>query len=567
MQIVADDLDNIKVLPKLRHPDEKGRIFRIIWVLGLVSDSSQCYVSLLFQNIISGYTIVDVIPPELLSYCAVGSHIRDGQKTFVHPPVGQRLKFTIDSTDNNPFIEAGKAFSDDTYDLTLNNRNYYLPDCRQQLCFVQQSGNTKIIIPCFVLAAAYYFKSSSLREAILVRKLESLFHECTLDQDTRHATIRLTDAGNVGDARCIARLQLDDFAQQRLNLCKDHLYANKYDNYDSLKSLKIDFPVKQQLTIKARGCLSENIDGSKTFVVFEIIEEDSNFPFDTIDIYHNRQEESSAGAGSYPENRTKNSRNLSMLNPSPNIVRQFLESSPCLENLNEERVKEFRIPILKNSSSEQKSSYPVYENTPSDLSSQPIAPTEAPVAVANIREKKSGEDKISFNLDEFNKLVSPLGTDSESTADEAYREITDYKCEIGTVWKRSWATSCLSLKESYDHSPTNRRKYAYVTFKYLEQNICLLELDQISLPGNGCSTLILISTHEINKETCDLCIMGYVLNESLSRRGSALSEKEIRLQIKKHPQLGDEVGYSSWRRKVMEKIEGAIKCGTNYIPV
>lgn len=553
---MPDNLDDIKVLPRLSHPDEKGRIFRLVWVLDLVSDSSQCYVSLVFQNVKTGFIIVDRIPPELLSYCSVGSYFCSGKK-LSDTVDGQVLQFTINSTNNNQIIDASEAFSDNEYDLSLNvSCHKYSISCKHQSCFVQQVGNTLIVIPCFVIAAAYYFKSTSLRETILSRRIVSLFHECTLDQGSKHATILLKDAGNVGDAKYIARLHLNEFAHQRLNLCKDHLYANKDATY---KRLRIDFPVMQNLMIKARGCLSSNSDGGKTFIVFQIMEEDSLFPFNSIDIYYEKKEDLPNSTINFPANFSKHTSQMSLESPATNIVRRLLTSSPPVNNKYRQEIQENRIPTFKGSSGEH-TSYPEYNKNATDLSSQPSAPTDDPVSEVLIREKEPGSDKRTvFELDEFHKLVSPLESYFTLTVSGDIEKVTGYSCEVKDVWKRKGPTNHLTLKESYNHSTSGRRQCAYISFEFLNHHVYIVEIDQTKLPGKGCSTMVLVSGQAITQDIAELCVKGYVLGHDLKTRERNLKDKGVKFLTKNHPQLGDMGGYISWRLQLMGRVERAMQ--------
>lgn len=555
---MSENLDGIKVLPKLSHPNEKGRTFRLLWALDLVSDSSQCFASLAFQNVKTGFIIIDRIPPELLSYCSAGTYFCDGKKLPL-PVDGQIHQFTINSTDNNQIIDASEAFTDEAYDLSLNaSCHKYATAARHQSCFVQQVGNTTIVIPCFVIAATYYFKSTSLRETILSRKLGSLFHECTLDEDFKHAVIHLKDAANVRDAQYIARLQLSEFALQRINLCKDHLYANKDATY---KRLKIDFPVKQPLKITARGRLTSNPDGRKTFIVFQIIEEDSLSPFDSIDVHYEKREDPSDSAANFPAKLTKHTNQMLMESPATNIVRRFLEGSPTVENRHRKEVRENRIPTIKNTTGEQ-SPYPEYDNTSTDLSSQPSAPTDNPVSEATIQEKDPGDAvRAAFDLEEFGKLAQPLQDYSAFTEYGEAITVTEYSSSNKIVCKRNNGANILTLKESYDHTNSKRRKCVYVTFKVLNRHVCLIEIDQTGLPSKGCSTMVLISTESISDENANLSVKGYVHGHDLEKRAADMGKKSIIFLTKKHPTLGDEAGYIVWRHQLMRKIEIATNKG------
>lgn len=272
---MPDSISEISVLPKMREPSERGRVFRLRWVLNLVSDSSRCYVELLFENVSSGFIIIDSIPPELLSYFTVGS-LCTGGRMLQRSPGGTPLPISITSGENNVFQEAQYALSDEDFDFSFGGRNVMCADLsRKQLCFIQEVAGMKVVIPSFVIAGRYYFMSTSLREAILSRHLDSLYHSCSLDEGSRHATIHLKRAGNQGDAKAIARFALDPFAKARLDLCKNSHYGHRHRGF---QRMKVDFPVKQELTLRCCGELLDRGETGKTFLVLHIDGDNSHFP-------------------------------------------------------------------------------------------------------------------------------------------------------------------------------------------------------------------------------------------------------------------------------------------------
>ena len=388
---MPDSLDDIVVLPKMNQPLENGRTFRLRWVLDLVTDSHRFYVNLVFQNTKTNFILIDSIPPELLSYCTIGSYFTKGKRIYAH--TGTRHTFTIKSTDANNLVEARDAFTDKDFDLSLKDMwPTYSDICHNQLCFVQQVENVKVVIPCFVIAATYYFKSTSLREAILSRRLDSLFHTCTID-DEEHADIHLKPGGNIGDAYDIARFKLDAFANQRL---------------------KVDFPVEQDITITAHGEMANHSDGSKTFIVCAILSEDSQYPFKSIDIHYHKDEsepggKGEGGGGTFPRSRKGSSRRISDKQPSHGYVRHLLESCKRTENPNRKSIKEKLVPVKKPKLDEQKNPETIYDKEKKDLSTQPSAPGERPASKAEVREEDENKlPKFEFSIDTFIQMVQRL---------------------------------------------------------------------------------------------------------------------------------------------------------------
>jgi hypothetical protein len=542
----------------MSHPREKGRVFRLLWVIGLVSNHSKCFVTLAFQHTNSKYVLVDTIPPELLSYCTVGAYYSEGRRWNIRKPDGTSLPFTINSDENNCIIPTADAFSDKEYDLSLKGK---LPDFsnafKNQQCFVQQLNDFKVVIPCFVLVSTYYFKSTSLREAVLSRKMESLFQECSLDHESKHAEIYLKPAGNIGDAKNIVRFVHDDFARSKINLCKDYLYAYRESSH---RPIKADFPVKQKIDIKARGLLTTGNDGGKTFIVFQFEKENSAYPFDTIEIKHdmpeNEEPTDEPRQGDYPKSSRKPGNRLNTKHASDNIVRQLLESSDHIENENAKAIKETNTVIKIPLEDDKKPWYEHSDEVP-ELSTQPGSTKDTNTAGASIREKDEQErEHLVSTLDNFKIFADSLRDFTftiKSGEAEVSGKIVGYNYVEKIVWKRDYVKR-LSKKESYDNSQSNRRKCAYVTFSCHGKNVCLVEIDQAGMTGSGLSTVVLISDAEIRLKAAESVVKGFVLHITLEKRSEELKSQNIHLKTKKHPSTYDEAAQISWRAKLIGKI-------------
>ncbi|MGB4598616.1 MAG: hypothetical protein WBI04_01410 [Trichlorobacter sp.] len=533
-------------------------MFQLLWVLDLVSDSSRSYISLVFQNIQTKFILVDSIPPELIPYCSIGSWFANGKRLHAH--AGKQLTFTIKSTAANNFVEAREAFSDEDFDLSLKGQHQLYSDiCRRQLCFVQQVENIKIVIPCFVIAATYYFKSTSLREAILSRRLDSLFDTCTVDNDG-HASINLKPGGNIGDAYDIARFKLNSFANQRLNVCKNHLMTNQAKPY---QRLKVDFPVEQDLTITGRGKMVNHSDGSNTFIVLDIVSEDSQYPFKSIDIHYHKDENEpdvrgQGGGGTFPKPRCGSSGRMSDKQPAHSNVRHLLESCKPTENPNRKSIKEKKIAIKKPKSDEQKNSIMIYDKEKKDLSTQPSAPGDRPASKAEVREEDENRSpKLEFSIDTFLQMVQRV--QGETHTIQIAGQVTEVTVENlswdeSVVPRRANGGSYVTLRESYNHTTTKLRRCAYVSFKCMGRHVCLVEIDQTNAEHIGCSTRILISGSEIDRSFAEACVKDYVDESLLEDRRKQLGDVGIVLRTINHPHASDGVAMKLWRYRLIRKI-------------
>jgi len=538
-------------------PKRAGKVYRLYWILDLTTDSSRCYVSLLFKDTQTQEVLIDTVPPELLSYCTVGSYFLNGKKVDrLRHPDGHRLEFTIDSAAGNLLIETSGAFSDAEYNLTFNEESIKYSDiCKKQFCFVQQVGDTKIVIPSFAIASAYYFKSSSLRHAILSRNLESLFYNCNKEDGTRHAVIEMKPFGNLGDAKAIARFKLDDVASRNMKVCMNHLYANKNAPY---KRLKFSFPVEQLLTIKARGYLTKGASGNKTFIVYQILREDSCFPFDSLEIIYEKEEPKEIDDGEsvkFPVTKTKHTGHLSDSLPSGGLVRHLLESSDKVENPNEKKIGEIRTAVPK--PPEEKTSQIVYDERETDISLQPGTLDDGETSRGSVKEENEHKPKQASSLANFKPMVDSLSSFSETMTLNKVKvliQVTGYKYTEQFVWKRKQSKVHLTMKESYDNTPQNRRNCAYVSFMCHDRYVWLVEIDQVGLPGNGCSTMVLISKKEISKDSAESVVKDFVQAVTHEKIRTRLGSSDIIFETKNHPEDYEDTTTRDWRNSLLRKV-------------
>lgn len=537
----------------MREPSEKGRVFRLRWVLDLVSDSGRCYVNLIFENISSGYILIDSIPPELLSFFTVGS-LCGGGRMLQRSPGGTPLSISITSDENSTLEEAQRAFSDEDFDLSFGGRNAVYSDiCRKQFCFVQQIAGMKVVIPSFVIAGRYYFMSTSLREAILSRHLDSLYHSCIMDETTKHASIHLKRAGNHGDVKVIARFAIDLFAKTRLELCKNAHYAGQHRGF---QRIKVDFPVKQELSLRCRGELTDHGEGGKTFLVLYIDGDDSRFPFDSLDVLYQPQDPkpdtSLDDTAAFPVPIAKHTGKMVMGAPSRSQVRQLLESTPPLENENDDLIRVTKIPVDSVVLAPESNSHLLFGKERVDLSAQTADGHGQHVAKIDIREKSDEAVESDFNLDIFVQMVSHLRHNPvslRSSNGEQVVTIKDFDLVQSVV-----PGSKLTLKESYDHSTKNRRRCATVRFTCEGLFVCLVEIDQRQIPGGGCSTKVMVSREAIGEGFADMCIHDYLEGKLLASTVERLENEGIVLLTKKHPKPDDLGAQDLWRSKLLEKI-------------
>ncbi|SHJ18500.1 hypothetical protein SAMN02745165_01731 [Malonomonas rubra DSM 5091] len=544
----------------MRDSSNKGYVFRLVWVLDLFSGSSKTYINLVFQNIRTNYILVDSIPPELLSYCTVGTYFRNGKK-LPRKPDGSSVNFTIESTEQNTFTEAEALFTDQDYPLHLNKYfQTYSNVCRKQLCFSQQVGATKIIIPCFVIASTYYFKSTSLREAILARRVRALSRSCTLDQVKGHAEIHLTSRANQKDAQDIARFLLDPFSFDRLNVCANHHYATSKNSYSRIL---VDLPVQQAIPVTARGVYGKDDDGRQAFIVFQIEKEGSLYPFSSLEVLYPSQEKIETGTGrrTFPASQVEHSGKMTRQAPSSGLLRHLLANSSIAENNNLNTIEIIHTPTPNEPETEQPTPEPLTSIAQADLSAQSCEPSDAMVAQGHIQNQdEEDQEKFEFSIDLFVEMITALRDQPHYVnvnGEKIVAEIQNFSVVRSVAPLKHEGRDKLSLKESYDKTAASRRQCAYISFTSRKWHVCIVEIDQAGIGNARCSTRVLISGHKISVHSAEICVRDYVFGLSLETQKEELKQSSIRLFCQNHPKENAEKAKEKWRLGLLKKLHTA----------
>ncbi|RII26357.1 MAG: hypothetical protein CXR31_11745 [Geobacter sp.] len=534
------ELADFSFLPKLASESEKGRTFKLVWILDIDTTPSKHLVRLLFQNVKSNFYIVDCIPPELLSYCTIGSFFKEGRK-LDHQPNGSVLTFTISSTNHNEILEASKVLTDTEYNLNNRWANF----CKHQKCLVFRDDTMKYIIPCSVIAGHYYFKSTSMREQVFAQRLEGLYEEISIDPTTRHATIIMKPGACNEDAKSIVRAAKDPFAEKRWDMIMNHFRAARGNHC----SIKADFPVVQDIVISARGHITNTPDGGKTFIVFEILGEDSRFPFNSIEVQR-REHDSSGETNILPAKNVNPSSKITNESPIAEFVRIHVTNRFRSINSHETEMPETYKSINPKPNNDGYGVRTEGNKETVDISFMHPEPghLQQGIAKGELTQKTGNDSETGYKM--------PLGKFIEMASTiTGYEGVSDFTLSEDLVWHKTRAKgNGLTLKESYDHTAKNMRRCACIWFRYDGSNVCLVEIDQTGLPGKGSSTFVLVSQMTISKDTARGMVKSFVAGQNLQEKAKRLLSQNIHLKKKHHPQSDDENNRKAWWARLLKIV-------------
>lgn len=160
----------------------------------------------------------------------------------------------------------------------------------QNVISLKDNNGMNIIFPVYEIARWFYFKSSSMTRQVLACSLEGLYKDVKYsDEEKMRGEIYLKYGSNNNDVAEIFRFAVDDFAKtcfesisvnltQTIKNLKNHIDTDKMDKVQRAMRLFATFPVYGNIDFKIRGF---NF-GHNNFFVYQILEEDSQYPFNEL---------------------------------------------------------------------------------------------------------------------------------------------------------------------------------------------------------------------------------------------------------------------------------------------
>lgn len=479
------------------------------------------------------------------------------------------MDLKIRSLARNPLRTVFEAFTDAHYDLRHDNPKY----SKEQWCRVFETGSQEIIFPCFVIGAAYYFLSASMRIQLLSQNIEGLYYpgSIKINEQVREASIKLKNNASDEDAADIVRFATDTNARKHWedivnNLRKTQFKQPKHEQFVSIPFIA-DFPTAEELEIKARvKRFKDPSSGKEKILVLEMLEENSSFQFDHLTIYRDDKEPRRIDV-------TKRARSVRTSNtitrriPTTELAAVVIENTHLVINPNKEEmiiIKEYvvgrgkemiSVPVVTGGIGSADLSLALAERDGDpDVrhgSVRGVLPKKNEEKDENEgKEEKDIRIKDCFTLQDFQEMVALF------TAENA--EVHNLQIH-GPYLMPVNATSGTkgTLKEYYDKKHTRRRMFLYVTFAYKGKDACIIEIDQNGLSG-GSSTYGLVSddgNYAYTKELVDEMLKLYVSNKTIKSIEADFSEKGLRFVHKKHPVGKGEKDYKAWRERLLERIK------------
>ena len=465
--------------------------------------------------------------------------------------------------------ELKKQLVTSTFPNKINNfsSKYHI---QGQYYFILKDENTdkKVYIPHYEVARWFYFTTPSMTKQILSASLrddnsiiQGLYKNINhIDSDLKEIT--LTQNANTNDAANIFRYATDKFSNNSWYQVRRNLTASAqeirldkeqkgYSSNSNEMKLKVDFPIKQTISLNARVKILDD----ESFFVLKFINEDSSYDFETLFIKIERKNKPDEPIGVIKKTKTSKTKiSKQITNNTPNKEFLGIRISNQTEDL-EERLD------LKTKKIERKIEY---------IDEQEFIQSEKDYEGDNEIElstddSESGSDNNTGELtignqEQDNKTIKEYLTlsDFKSMLFECSKEnkefffciqMEDYlpqKSENDRGNRRKWKKAKLIDSKT-------KRKFLAVVINYKNKNFVLIEIER-DLLVDGLSTLIV---WDKDNSIIDDLIISSIVKNFVYENGRWLKNYEdfiFNKDFLEHPKDENKNRLRNWYQRLLEKI-------------
>ncbi|RXJ81042.1 hypothetical protein [Arcobacter sp. F2176] len=282
---------------------EKGQYssFKLNAILGLKynhNNKNSHNFLVQFQNIKTNYLETVEITPELLRYkFKLGNTYKEGK--LVNKDLNEFEDYleidTLQMKEQQPIY---KVLSKNSIKYILGNNDFNAFKYGGNFCYVHENEDAKYIIPSYVIALYYYFKSSSMKESLYKGNPFILYDSVNSNLgDKTDAILVLESHASKLDGPFIYRFLTDEIAQKGFVDFSRYISAFKTKNDMDKKPtvlipIKALFPTREIFNIKIRYIeIEDSSSNKKTYLVNEIQNDDSTLDFEKLTILKKKKKD------------------------------------------------------------------------------------------------------------------------------------------------------------------------------------------------------------------------------------------------------------------------------------
>lgn len=251
-----------------------------------------------FQNIKTNFIETVEVAPELLRYkFKIGNIYKEGK--FVNKDNNQFEKYLeIDTSKMKEQIPLYKVLSKDSIKSILGESEFNAFKFGSNFCYIHENEEERYIIPSYIVALYYYFRSSSMKEALYKSNPFNLYDKMNSNfTDKSNAILVLESHASKLDGPFIYRFLTNETSQKgfidfsrSISSFKNKMdMVNKVTNIVPITAL---FPTRELFNIKIRYIeIKDTLSNKKIFLVNEIQNDDSSLDFGKLTVLKKKRKD------------------------------------------------------------------------------------------------------------------------------------------------------------------------------------------------------------------------------------------------------------------------------------
>ena len=275
------------------NPDDT---FQFLFPLKIALDEDKygnSHYEVVVKNITKNEVFKYPVSPELFfTHYQFLEYYQNGKKVDRKNNIEEK-SFIIDSNfiNENNLKKLKDLLDEDTIGILLGWNKKYLKTAQNINSYLVEIDGVNLIIPHFAIGIYYYFRSSTLKEAVLDSTLQELYILC--DDNPKDAKIVLPKYKTDEDAAIIHRFACQKSAIKEFDNVSS--YIHNYLKYMQEKNLdediykmhlKFNFPTKEQFKIDTRSSIIKNkVTNEIYYFIHEIINDYSSIGFEKLTKY------------------------------------------------------------------------------------------------------------------------------------------------------------------------------------------------------------------------------------------------------------------------------------------
>jgi hypothetical protein len=486
----------------------------------LVEDIGNSYFKVIVQNLTKKELFETLLPPEVFF-----THYRF-HLAYKNGKIDSQWNKKINIEEN--IIPIDTRLMKEQYDARLGDvlndkmigqligwKYTYLKQAKEIRCCLIDVGAIKVIIPHYVIASYYYFRSTLLREAVLRCKIDDIFLQVECDPD--NASIVIPHHVSEDDAPFIHRFLCQPDSIEAFERMGTFLlaYIKKYRDDPKMHveehlPIKAKFPQRDQFSIGVRDSSLYDANSKNHYhYVHEITNDNSNIGFSKFTTFYPGFDMVFDGEdlGSLPRVKVKNPSNTTQRLKAESGSKKYKQNSivakrkqlcGSLENVERSTEKlvleefEEKLKIID----EQPSDDTVDQSGSDSKDGENNKVRKCRISANGVELIKKIIEHTS-NFDEFRQYMAYLQTQNETIKNLVIYKTQKMKMVINTEDEKTNPKCIIHGRE---------REYITATFKYEDTHVGLLELENIA----STSTWVISSQQPIENDIFDQFLQHYV---------------------------------------------------------